>query len=200
MTSKTLASVGAGKRDRGCPFACVDPDGTRHSVDVRAESSYDAAHLYLNQCHGAPFPRAFSYRDEYKAKAMAPRFCKRMWHRLLDERPRSETNECCVTMEVIVGVVTRFSVFAPSLRRASVASVEASPRCLPARSAARNCSREKPSSVADSRNTRGTIDGIAVSEVLEPSCPLTHGRPPSNASRSLRNVPQPQFGQICVAG
>jgi hypothetical protein len=32
----------------------VDPDGTRHSLDVRAENSYLAAHLFVTHAKGHP--------------------------------------------------------------------------------------------------------------------------------------------------
>jgi hypothetical protein len=32
---------------KGCTVTVTDSDGKRHSIDVRAESSFDAAHLYL---------------------------------------------------------------------------------------------------------------------------------------------------------
>lgn len=44
-----------------CTVTVVASDGRRHSIDVNAESSYDAAHLYLthaknNPESGAPIP------------------------------------------------------------------------------------------------------------------------------------------------
>jgi hypothetical protein len=37
-----------------CTVTCTDGDGKRYSLDVRAESSYDAAHLYLTHVRSNP--------------------------------------------------------------------------------------------------------------------------------------------------
>jgi hypothetical protein len=44
-----------------CTVSVVDPDGRRHSLDVLADSSYDACHVFLTQAKkdrrsGLPIP------------------------------------------------------------------------------------------------------------------------------------------------
>ena len=46
-----------------CTVTVVDPDGRRHSLDVLADSSYDAAHLFFTHARtdrgfGLPIPTA----------------------------------------------------------------------------------------------------------------------------------------------
>jgi len=48
-----------------CTVTVVDPDGRRHSLDVLADSSYDAAHIFLTHAKadrrsGLPIPTADS--------------------------------------------------------------------------------------------------------------------------------------------
>lgn len=37
-----------------CTVTVVDPDGWHHSLDLQADSSYDAAHIFL--CHAKEHP------------------------------------------------------------------------------------------------------------------------------------------------
>jgi hypothetical protein len=40
--------------ERWCTVIVTDPEGRRHSVDVRAASTFDAAHLYVMHARSQP--------------------------------------------------------------------------------------------------------------------------------------------------
>ena|ERR1039458_6023123 len=40
--------------DRWCTVAVTDPEGRRHSLDLSASSTYDAAHLYVTRARQNP--------------------------------------------------------------------------------------------------------------------------------------------------
>ena len=48
-----------GVPERWCTVTVTDKDGRRHSLDVRASSTYDAAHLYVAHAKGQPAAQLF---------------------------------------------------------------------------------------------------------------------------------------------